>query len=77
MSRPAIIGDLVAAGLLTQAQAINLGADGRLGSAISYADVGQGAAVADPTGGVTVDAEARTAITNLLGELRTLGVIAT
>lgn len=38
---------------------------------------GQGAAVADATGGATVDAEARTALNALLAQLRTIGVIAT
>ena len=37
----------------------------------------QPAAVADATGGATVDAEARTAINDLLARLRTLGIIAT
>jgi hypothetical protein len=37
----------------------------------------QGAAVADATGGATVDAEARTAINDLLARLRTHGLIAT
>ena len=37
----------------------------------------QPAAVADAAGGATVDAEARTAINDLLARLRTLGIIAT
>jgi Protein of unknown function (DUF2793) len=37
----------------------------------------QGAAIANPTGGATVDAEARTALNTLLGALRTHGLIAT
>lgn len=37
----------------------------------------QGAAVADASGGATVDAEARTAINDLLARLRTHGLIAT
>ena len=37
----------------------------------------EGSAVADVTGGATVDAEARTAINALLAELRTIGLIAT
>lgn len=36
-----------------------------------------GAAVADASGGSTIDAEARTAINSLLAELRTNGIIAT
>jgi hypothetical protein len=36
-----------------------------------------GAAVADATGGATIDAQARTSINGLLAQLRTLGVIAT
>jgi hypothetical protein len=36
-----------------------------------------GSAVADATGGATIDAQARTAINGLLAQLRTLGVIAT
>jgi hypothetical protein len=38
---------------------------------------GQGAAIAAPTGGSTVDAEARTAISAILGALRAHGLIAT
>lgn len=37
----------------------------------------QGAAVADASGGATIDAEARTAINTLLARLRTHGLIAT
>jgi hypothetical protein len=37
----------------------------------------QGAAIADPTGGATVDAEARTAINDLISRLEALGLIAT
>ena len=37
----------------------------------------RGAAVADASGGVTIDAEARTAINTLLARLRTHGLIAT
>lgn len=37
----------------------------------------QGAAVADASGGVTIDAEARTAINDLLARLRAHGLIAT
>lgn len=37
----------------------------------------QGAAVADASGGATVDAEARTALNALLARLRAHGVIAT
>lgn len=37
----------------------------------------QPTAVADASGGGTVDAEARTALNDLLARLRTLGVIAT
>lgn len=37
----------------------------------------QGASVADPTGGVTVDAEARTAINAVISRLEALGLIAT
>jgi hypothetical protein len=36
-----------------------------------------GSAVADATGGATIDTQARTAINGLLAQLRTLGVIAT
>jgi hypothetical protein len=36
-----------------------------------------GSAVADATGGATIDSQARTAINGLLAQLRTLGVIAT
>lgn len=36
-----------------------------------------GAAVADASGGATIDTQARAAINGLLGQLRTLGVIAT
>ncbi|MCH8989862.1 MAG: hypothetical protein IIA92_13785 [Chloroflexi bacterium] len=37
----------------------------------------QHAAIADPSGGVTVDAEARTAINGILAALQTTGIIAT
>ena len=41
------------------------------------APVAQPAAVTDAAGGVTIDAEARTALNDLLAKLRTLGLIAT
>ena len=37
----------------------------------------QGAAVADASGGATIDAEARTAINTLLARVRTYGLLAT
>ncbi len=37
----------------------------------------QAAAIADPTGGTTVDAEARSAINDILAALRGFGIIAT
>jgi hypothetical protein len=37
----------------------------------------QQAAIADPAGGATTDAEARAAIVSILTALRTLGLIAT
>ncbi len=63
--------------------------DGETRETKDYAHVGQqwgifGAtpstqptAVGDASGGATVDAEARTAINDLLARLRTLGIIAT
>lgn len=56
---------------------------GKVNTAANYEVAGtkvvgsQGAAVADPSGGITVDSEARTAISALLAELRTHGLIAT
>jgi hypothetical protein len=75
--RKAILTELAAAGLITADDAAALDVEGGLGGAVSYADVGQGSAVADASGGATVDAEARTAINGLLAQLRTLGIIAT
>lgn len=75
--RRAILTELAAAGLITPDEAAALDLEGGLGGAISYSDVGQGAAVSDASGGATVDAEARTAINGLLAQLRTLGIIAT
>lgn len=39
--------------------------------------IAQGATVADASGGATVDAEARTALNDLLARVRALGLIAT
>lgn len=75
MSRHAAVDELVRQGLLTEAQGAALERSGTLPT--SYGDLGQGSAVADATGGATVDAEARTALNALLAELRTLGIIAT
>ena len=41
------------------------------------APIVQGAAVADASGGATIDAEARTAVNSLLARIRSLGLIAT
>ncbi len=41
------------------------------------APAAQHAAISDPSGGATVDAEARTAIDAILAALRTTGIIAT
>lgn len=72
MSRNAIINDLVESGLVSTGQAGSLQSD-----AAETLHSGQGSAVADASGGATVDAEARTAINDLLAELRTLNIIAT
>jgi len=74
MARKAQINGLADAGLLTQAQATEFGDDA---SKTLQASIGTGSAVADATGGATVDAEARAAVNALLAELRTLGIIAT
>lgn len=71
-SRKAIVNELHGSGLISEASATSLQNDESLGL-IS----GQGSAVADASGGATVDAEARTAINDLLAELRSLGIIAT
>lgn len=42
-----------------------------------YNDAPQIPAIADPTGGATIDAEARTAIISILNALRGAGIIAT
>lgn len=73
MARKAIINDLFEAGLISQAQASSLSASDTPLVIIEA----QGAAVADASGGATVDAEARTAINTLLARLRAQGVIAT
>lgn len=41
------------------------------------APIAQGATVADASGGATVDAEARSALNDLLARIRALGLIAT
>jgi hypothetical protein len=73
MSKRAILNDWAEAGIISpaQAQEIQSGAPG------TGMNIGTGSAVADATGGSTVDAEARAAINDLLAELRTLGIIAT
>jgi hypothetical protein len=48
-----------------------------LGGTIKQADGTQAAAIPDATGGATVDAEARTAINDLLAVMRNTGFIAT
>ena len=55
---------------------VNVGVGGYLVSGTKVVGA-QGAAVADAAGGATVDAEARTAINDLLARLRTHGLIAT
>lgn len=58
----------------------NFSQDINLGGVLKVNDIqvvgSQGATVADPVGGVIVDAEARTAIIGILGALRTHGLIA-
>ena len=74
MGRRETIADLSKAGLLDGASATALEGD----TALTLVTQGsQGSAVADATGGATVDAEARTAINDLLAELRTQGIITT
>lgn len=48
-----------------------------LGGTVKGADGSQSAAIADPSGGATVDAEARAAIDDILAALRNVGIIAT
>lgn len=48
-----------------------------LGGTVKQADGTQAAAIADPTGGAVIDAEARTAIIAILTVLRNTGIIAT
>lgn len=60
---------LIGGGVTAAATGFNVGANQVIGA--------QGAAVADASGGATVDAEARTAINTLLARLRTHGLIAT
>jgi len=49
----------------------------KLGGSVVDATETQASAIADATGGATVDAEARTAINALLAVARSLGLIAT
>ncbi len=79
MSRQAIINDLLNAGLITNVQAGVLDTVGELNSGSDFSTTyTQGTAVADASGGAThIDAEARTALNDLLAELRTLNIIAT
>ena len=48
-----------------------------LGGTVKQADGTQAAAIADPAGGATVDAEARTAIIAMLAVMRNTGFIQT
>ena len=48
-----------------------------LGGTVKGADGLQAGAITDPTGGATIDAEARVAIIATLDALRNLGIIAT
>lgn len=48
-----------------------------LSGTVKGADGSQSAAIADATGGATIDAEARTAINAALAALRNAGIIAT
>lgn len=80
MSRREFLHESVRQGLLSKADADAMLADPSKAMAdptLTYAEIGQGSAVADATGGTTVDAEARAAINGLLAQLRTLGIIAT
>jgi hypothetical protein len=60
---------LIGGGIVAVSTSIKVGANQVLGA--------QGAAVADASGGATVDAEARTAINTLLARMRAHGAIAT
>ena len=71
-SRRELVSEMANAKIITPADAAAL-----LDNPDDTLIIGQGAAVADASGGATVDTEARTAINDLLTELRSLGVIAT
>lgn len=79
MSRKAIINDLLNAGLITDAQAGVLDTVGEINTGSDFSTTyTQGTAVADAAGGAThIDVEARSALNDLLAELRTLNIIAT
>ena len=61
---------------VADATTINTGTGGHLVSGVKIIGA-QAAAIADASGGATVDAEARTALNDLLAKLRTHGIIAT
>ena len=58
----------------------NFSQDINLGGVLKVNDIqvvgSQGVAISDPTGGIVIDAESRTAIVSILGTLRTHGLIA-
>ncbi len=64
-------------GTNVQAYSANLAAWSALATSAKQNAITAGAAVADASGGATVDAEARTAINTLLARLRAQGIILT
>lgn len=71
-SRKGVLNELVETGLITVATAQSLDQDA---SEALYGGP-TAAAIADPTGGATVDAEARTAINAIIAALENAGIVA-